>query len=141
MRGEDLFGRRHQYTDDGFTSFWEAYPRHVGKVDAMKAWKKIAPNSETIDAILAALKWQPYQKQWRDIDFVPHPASWLRGERWKDERPQLPRATARSKPQWTEDQLAAARARDEANRLATLDVAEQFYRKRPWLPRPNASQT
>ena len=46
-----------------------------------------------------------------------------------------------TKPQPTELEIRAAQRRDEASRLTTQDLADDFYRKRPWLSRPNASRT
>ena len=56
-----------------------------------------------------------------------------------DRRVNRPRQPAKVQP--TETELRAAQRRDEANRLTTQDLAEDFYRKRPWLSRPNASRT
>lgn len=69
-----------------FAEFWKAYPRKVGKGDAAKAWKTLNPD---IQAVLAALSWQIKRPEWsRDAgQFVPHPATWLRGHRWLDENP------------------------------------------------------
>lgn len=68
---------------DGFETFWAAYPRRTAKAEARKAWAKLQPDDVLLEAILAALAWQT--KQWDDVKFVPHPATWLRGERWEDE--------------------------------------------------------
>ena len=46
-----------------------------------------------------------------------------------------------AKPQPTAPETRAAQRRDEASRLTTQDLADDFYRKRPWLPHPNASRT
>jgi hypothetical protein len=77
---------------DPFELFWSAYPRRVSKAKARDAFAK-ARKKTTIDAMLTALEWQREQESWqqRDADgvlrYVPHPASWLNGERWDDERP------------------------------------------------------
>lgn len=66
-----------------FEDFWSAYPRKVAKADARKAWDRMRP---PVDKILEALKWQRLTDQWqRDGgQFIPYPASYLRGERWED---------------------------------------------------------
>jgi hypothetical protein len=80
-------------TGDHFELFWSAYPRRVAKKDAKAAFTK-AMKKTTMDAILSALEWQREQEGWQQRDpdgvlrHVPHPASWLNGERWDDERPQ-----------------------------------------------------
>jgi hypothetical protein len=74
-----------------FDVFWRAYPRRVGKKDAQAAWKRLKPNADTVQAILAALEWQAQSKDWQKDDgiYIPYPATYLRGERWTDERPQM----------------------------------------------------
>ena len=71
----------------GFDAFWAAYPRKTAKGDARKAWQKLNPSDALVAAILSALDWQKNQPQWLKDDgqFIPYPATWLRGERWEDE--------------------------------------------------------
>ena len=66
-----------------FDTFWTAYPRKVAKAEARKAWSRMRP---PVDKILEALKWQKGQEQWQHDggQFIPYPASYLRGERWED---------------------------------------------------------
>ena len=73
-------------TDD-FARFWAAYPRRVGKQDALKAWQKLKPDAELVAQMIATLGWQVNQPQWQKDDgqFVPYPASWLRAGCWDDE--------------------------------------------------------
>lgn len=72
-------GSRH--TDEGFAKFWEAYPRKVKKPDALRAWKQTAKERPPIDELLAHL----IGRTWGDDpQFVPHPASFLRGHQWND---------------------------------------------------------
>lgn len=70
-------------TLDAFDTFWQAYPRKVGKAAALKAWKKHKPD---IDKCLAALEWQKNDDQWQDKSFIPHPATWLNRGSWDDEK-------------------------------------------------------
>ena len=67
-----------------FDDFWKNYPRKVGRQEAVKAWKKIKPDANLLNQILAALEWQ--RKTWRDPEYIPYPASWLNGRRWEDEK-------------------------------------------------------
>jgi hypothetical protein len=68
-----------------FDDFWILYPRRVAKKDARKAWSKIPPRLHV--AILTALvAWRPVWRA-KDPEFLPHPATWLNGERWEDELP------------------------------------------------------
>jgi len=67
----------------GFDTFWEAYPRHVGKMEARKAWvKKLA--EEHLGEILAGLASWKKTNQWQDREYIPYPATFLNAERWKE---------------------------------------------------------
>jgi uncharacterized protein YdaU (DUF1376 family) len=69
-----------------FLEFWTSYPRKIGKDAAFKAWKGIKPNREILDAMLVAMERQKPTLRWDDGGkFIPHPATWLRAGRWKDE--------------------------------------------------------
>jgi hypothetical protein len=74
-------------SDPAFGRFWAAYPRKVGKLDAQKAWLKIAPDAALVEALLSAVAAQARAEQWRRDGgrFVPHPATWLNGRHWEDE--------------------------------------------------------
>lgn len=52
----------------------------------MKAWNALRPSHELQGLILEALAWQCQQRNWLGPKrYIPLPASYLRGERWKDE--------------------------------------------------------
>lgn len=72
-----------------FEEWWAAYPRKVAKAEARKAWDKLKPSADMEAAMHEALSWQREQDGWvKDHGaFIPHPATWLRGERWEDEPP------------------------------------------------------
>ena len=74
-------------SDPNFDTFWSAYPKRKKKADARKAWSKLNPTPALQDAILVSIRNQKRSKQWtkEDGDFIPLPASWLRGECWLDE--------------------------------------------------------
>ena len=74
-------------TRDAFAEFWLAYPRKTAKGDAEKAWKRIRHSAEADAAIFAGLERYKRSGQWqRDGgQFIPHPATWLNGQRWNDE--------------------------------------------------------
>lgn len=70
-----------------FEIFYQAYPRHQAKKDAAKAWTQVNGDKH-FEEIMAAVEIQKkYVDAWvkNDIEHIPLPASWLRGERWKDE--------------------------------------------------------
>lgn len=66
-----------------FDRFWETYPRKVGKDGALKAFERLSPDVETVEAMIAAVQGQA--KRWDDPKFIPHPQTWLNQGRWKDE--------------------------------------------------------
>jgi len=76
---------------DGFLQLWAVYPKKAAKKDAYKAWCQLRPSAALRDQILCALSWQCHQYDWTKQDgaFVPLLASYLRGERWTDERRNL----------------------------------------------------
>jgi hypothetical protein len=69
---------------DGFEEFWAAYPRKVSRGAAVKAWEKLRPPLEQVLASIAAWK---DSREWADKQFIPHPATWIRAQRWTDEAP------------------------------------------------------
>lgn len=73
-----------------FAEFWKLYPRKVGKQAALKSWKRIKPDAELFDRIMAAVTAAKESDQWqREAGrFIPHPATWLNQGRWDDELPQ-----------------------------------------------------
>lgn len=67
--------------------FWREWPRKEAKKAAIKAWNKIEPGEALFTTIMSALDVQKQTEQWKkdDGEFIPHPATWLNGERWQDE--------------------------------------------------------
>ena len=78
--------------DESFQRFWNSYPRRVAKKEARKAWAQINPSAVMVEKILAALEWQVMQPTWLKDggQYIPHPATWLRAERWDDEPVNIP---------------------------------------------------
>jgi len=72
---------KNAYTQD-FETFWQAYPRKVGKGAAYARWRAKKPD---INSVLSALNVQKQCEQWEDITLIPHPATWLSQERWEDD--------------------------------------------------------
>ncbi len=69
-----------------FDDFWLLYPRRVARRDAMKAWAQMTA-AEQMAAVVAMVDWR---RVWatKDKEFLPYPATWLRGGRWEDELPE-----------------------------------------------------
>ena len=70
----------------GFEEFWEAYPKKVGKGEAVKKWAKLKP---PLEKVLSTLEWQKASDQWSKDNgqFIPNPTTWINQCRWEDEKP------------------------------------------------------
>lgn len=70
-----------------FDQFWAVWPKRVAKADARKAWKQTEDVRPPIDELIKIVKAHCMTDKWMkdDGEFIPHPATWLRGERWEDE--------------------------------------------------------
>jgi uncharacterized protein YdaU (DUF1376 family) len=73
---------------DRFDIFWKQYPRKVAKPNALKSWLKIKPDDVVLKKMLDAINHQ--QLPSKEIQFVPHPATWLNAKRWEDEISVIP---------------------------------------------------
>jgi hypothetical protein len=69
-----------------FEKFWAAYPRKVAKAEARKAWAQTASIRPDTDSLVKAVLSHCKTEQWMKSNgaFIPHAATWLRGERWED---------------------------------------------------------
>lgn len=70
-----------------FDAFWKLYPRKVNKKKSKEKFIKICTDEEKYNEIMKGLKVQITSEQWKKDNgqFVPHPTTWLNGERWLDE--------------------------------------------------------
>lgn len=69
---------------DRFAEFWDAYPRKIGRGQAEKAWKAATKKADA-QAILDGLKAALPTLKAAEQRFIPHPTTWLNGERWDDD--------------------------------------------------------
>jgi hypothetical protein len=71
--------------DEFFNSFWKVYPKKVAKKAAERAWKKVKAHDH-LEAILKAIASWSRDESWSKDNgqFIPYPATFLNGERWKD---------------------------------------------------------
>lgn len=68
-----------------FEEFWKAYPRRTSKALAKKAFQKLKVDEELFGKIMRAVVQQKKSEQWQNPKYIPHPTTWLNGERWDDE--------------------------------------------------------
>jgi hypothetical protein len=73
--------------EERFNRFWEVWPKKRSRGQAWKTWKSIAPDCSLTDRIIAAVGTAKETWDWRKKggQFIPYPATWLRGEGWEDE--------------------------------------------------------
>lgn len=92
-QGESL--TRVRARDAAFETFWNEYPKKVGKVAARKAFDKVDMPLETL---VDAVKSQKCSEQWTRENgrYIPNPATWLNQGRWGDVLP--PPSTPTSDP-------------------------------------------
>ncbi len=80
-------------SDDFEDQFWVQYPRKVAKAHARKMWARLTAE-QRFEAITALPVHVRYWKiAGRDAERIPHPGSWIGGERWTDEL-EMPAPTA-----------------------------------------------
>lgn len=70
-----------------FDTFWNAYPRKIGKDKCRRWFESHKVERELLDQMLTALDTQVKSEQWTRDDgrFIPHPYTWLNQGRWQDE--------------------------------------------------------
>jgi len=104
-----------------FDRFWAVYPRHEGKQTALKAFSSLNPSEELLQTMIQAIEKQKCSDQWKKGggQYIPHPASWIRGKRWEDEPLPGKILPAQDFPQRSYDNVQA-----EMMEKLTRDVAE-----------------
>ncbi len=70
-----------------FSIFWSAYPKKQAKGKAESAFKKLNPDETLMATIMSAIEKAKKSESWLKDNgkFIPHPATWLNGQRWEDE--------------------------------------------------------
>ena len=67
-----------------FDEFWEVYPKKRAKKDALAKWKRKGLD-KIADQLIADVKNRiENDDEWRG-GFIPHPTTYINGERWNDE--------------------------------------------------------
>ena len=70
--------------DDLFEQFWAIYPRRIGKGSARTAFAKAAAKVIP-ETILQIAEQYAGKSDLPDLQFIPHPTTWLNQERWNDD--------------------------------------------------------
>lgn len=70
-----------------FAEFWEAYPKKVGKKDALSKWNRLKPDADLFERIMQAVTDAKKSEEWKREGgrFIPNPSTWINQGRWDDE--------------------------------------------------------
>lgn len=68
-----------------FNSFWELYPRKVGKPVARNAFLKAVKRAGSVEEIVSGASRFAADPNLPEKQFVPHPSTWLNRDGWNDE--------------------------------------------------------
>ena len=68
-----------------FDQFWSLYPRKMARKDALKAWGQMSPADQALALQSLPVHIQYWAACETQREFLPYPATWLRGERFHDE--------------------------------------------------------
>lgn len=85
-KSKQISSRASKSTSQRFAEFWGAYPRKVGnKAKAEKIWA-IQKLDGVADQILVDVANRiASDPQWREVQFIPYPTTYLNGQRWNDQ--------------------------------------------------------
>jgi hypothetical protein len=68
-----------------FEGWYAAYPKHVGKEPAQKAWFKLTPDRTLVETIMSATALYANSKDGVEAAYILNPATWLNQKRWTDD--------------------------------------------------------
>ena len=70
-----------------FWMFWRLFPRHDIVGAAMKAWKDLQPDSDTVEKIVRDVAQRAKSFEWKKDGgrYIPYAHTYLIGRRWLDE--------------------------------------------------------
>lgn len=83
-----------------FEIFYKAYPNKKNVKTARTRWEKMKVTPELFREIMEGLERAKNSQEWTKDDsaYIPHPATWLNGEGWKNEYKPLRQAAAPKAP-------------------------------------------
>ncbi len=97
--------------DTDFDSWWAAWPRKVAKQAALKAYRSARRKKASADLLItsAADQVAAWRSAGKELEFIPHAATWLNEERYNDvvERPKFHVISNPESP-WAGTRIAAS---------------------------------
>ena len=112
-----------------FEEFYSKYPRKEAGKDARKAWGQIGPKGQVkaLEAIDAhAARWLALGTS---KEFIPLPASWLRGERYEDEIEMPKPSKMPEKAWWTSNEGIASKGKELGMTPGVGETWPQFQQR------------
>lgn len=107
---------------DAFDAFWQKYPRRAAKADALKAFKGLKLARKLPELLAAIERFERTEWSGQEMQFIPLPATWLRGQRWEDETLAAPPKAA-AKPGFAPGKKDGA----EIDTSGWLEVGQALY--------------
>jgi len=95
-----------------FDEFWSLYPRKIAKATARKAWAKLSAEQQLMAAKAIDTHCQYWSAKETELEYIPHPATWLNNERWEDELVIEPKKEKQSKEWMFSNEGIDAKARE-----------------------------
>ena len=95
-----------------FDEFWSLYPRKIAKATARKAWGKLSAEQQLMAAKAINTHCEYWKTKETELEFIPHPATWLNQERWEDELVIEPKKQKESKEWMFSNEGIDAKARE-----------------------------
>lgn len=94
-----------------FDTFWATFPRRVAKLDAKRAYDKALKLATATEIIAGAQRYAAATSR-TEMQFIKHPATWLRGGGWLDD---IEAISGSAQPRRGLGHFAVAIAEEEAN--------------------------
>jgi hypothetical protein len=83
---EKKITKKKKKKENQFETFWDLYPRKIGKAKCESKFLSLIQRNEKIEnEILEGLKKYLPHFEIKPKEFIPHPITWLNQERWRDE--------------------------------------------------------
>lgn len=73
------------WSPERFAKLWEFYPLGKSKQAAIKAWDRLKPSEDEINAMALALMRQTQSDEWQRGIGIPYLSTWINQRRWEDE--------------------------------------------------------
>lgn len=105
--------------NEAFESFYAEYPRKIARKAAEKAWEKLMPTKQLVGEIMDGLRRGIDSVEWAKDggEYIPHPASFLNGERWTDEFKEKPLGATNQSPEASSSTARSMRGHYEQDRV------------------------